>query len=87
MMYGILEWVARDYAKSVHLYKLAAAHGHLGAQNNLAVIYENGEGVVQDYLEAHMWMNLASASGHKDAQRARGVIAKEMTPQQIAKAQ
>ena len=34
-----------------------------------------------------MWSNIAAASGHKDASTKRDMIAKKMTPAQIAKAE
>ena len=50
-------------------------------------MYENGRGVTRDYIRAHMWWNLASSAGYADGTKNRNIIAKEMTPQQIEKAQ
>ena len=57
------------------------------AQYNLGVMYDNGQGVVQDYVMAHMYWNIAAVSGVKDAIKNRDLIAKEMTPSQIAESQ
>ena len=61
------------------------------AQNNLGLMYRNGEGVPQDYTEAHMWLNLAAAqSSGEDLDRyvtSRDAVAEEMTSEQIADAQ
>ena len=57
------------------------------AKFNLAMIYFEGEGVLQDYLQAHMWLNLAAVSGNLKVKEARGLIAENMTSQQIAKTQ
>jgi TPR repeat protein len=47
-----------------------------------------GEGAPQDYVMAHMWYNLAAASGKLPGAAARrDLIAKMMTPDQIAEAQ
>ena len=46
---------------------MAAEHNLAAAQNNIAVLYEKGEGVPQDYVEAVRWYRLAAANGHKKA--------------------
>ncbi len=79
--------VVQDLAEAVRLYKLAAAQGYASAQVNLGLMYDHGEGVVQDYTRAHMWYNLGGAKGHSTAVLFRDMIAKQMTPQQIAEAQ
>ena len=55
-------------------YKLAAAQGHASAQNNLGLMYEDGQGVVQDYAEAVRWYKLAAAQGHASAQSNLGLM-------------
>ena len=57
------------------------------AQLNLGDMYEKGQGVPQDYVLAHMWLNLAAAQGIEIAGEIRNLLAKNMTPAQIAKAQ
>ena len=57
------------------------------AQNNLGVMYTNGEGVQQDYVRAHMWFNLSAMRGEQRAAKNKDNIAKRMTPAQIAEAQ
>ena len=63
---------------------LAAEQGLAAAQNNLGLMYTNGEGVPQDNVEAHMWLNLAaSRSSGADRERAvttRDAVAERMTP-------
>jgi len=51
-------------------------------------MYATGQGVLQDYVRPHMWWNIAASSG--DSEKASGnrdIVAKRMTPAQIAKAQ
>ncbi len=55
-------------------------------------MYGNGQGVPQDYVQAHMWYNLAAAGlppgeDHDTAAKNRDIVAKLMTPAQIAEAQ
>ena len=75
-------------------YRKAADQGHAGAQNNLGVMYRDGQGVKQDYVQAHKWLNLAAArypaseSENRDKSvKNRDLIAAKMTPAQIAEAQ
>ncbi len=49
-------------------------------------MYANGQGVPQDYVQAHMWLNLAGAQGNKVAAKNRDIVAKLMTPAQLAEA-
>ncbi len=67
--------------------KVKAEQGYAPAQYNLGGLYDNGEGVIQDDVMAHMYWNVAAVSGDKDAAKNRGIIAKRMTPSQLAEAQ
>ena len=64
-----------------------SAQGNASAQNNLGVMYYQGQGVTQDYVRAHMWFNLSAASDTADAVKNRDIVARKMTSQQIAQAQ
>ncbi len=86
-MYQHGHGVAQDYAAAAKLYRKAAAQGNADAQLNLGTLYNNGQGVTQDYAQAYMWLNLAAAQGQKDAGKRRDILAKQMTPAQIAEAQ
>jgi hypothetical protein len=46
----------------------AAAQGHSGAQVNLGLMFENGQGVAKDDVEAVRLYRLAAAQGHAGAQ-------------------
>ena len=50
-------------------------------------MHDEGQGAAQDYKSAHMWYNIAAANGFSMAAKNRDLIAKEMTPSQIEKAQ
>ena len=47
----------------------------------------NGQGVTRDYVRAHMWVSLAALQGDPNAMNSRDIIAKKMSPAQIAEAQ
>ena len=51
--------------------------GDANAQNNLGIMYINGEGVPQDYAEAAQWYRLAADQGHTNAQFILGVMYQE----------
>ena len=79
--------VLQDYKEAVRLYRLSAEQGEAKAQYNLGVMYADGLGVLQDHVSAYMWWNLASSKGDKDAVTNKNTVEKDMTPQQIEKAQ
>ena len=79
--------VSQDYKEAVKWYMKAAEQGIASAQSDLGLMYANGEGVPQDYVQAHMWFNIAGANGVAGASESRDLVAKHMTPAQIAEAQ
>jgi uncharacterized protein len=86
-MYQNGETDPQDYKTAVKWLKLAARQGHARAQFGLGFMYQNGQGIIQDNVYAHMWYNIAASSGDKDAIKLRDIIAKQMTPSQLEKAQ
>ena len=79
--------VPRDHSQAAQWYRKAAQQGEAAALTNFGVMYHYGLGVPRDYVRAHMWFNLAASQGHKDGTKNRGIVAKRMTPAQIAEAQ
>ncbi len=91
-MYSNGQGVPQDAAEAVKWYRKAAEQGDADAQNNLGVMYDKGRSVTQNYVQAHMWYNLAAAGlppgEDRDlAAKGRDIVAKRMTPAQIAEAQ
>ena len=75
-------------------YQRAADLGDAQGLYNLGLAYAQGEGVAQDVVKAHMLLNVAAArfppseGGRRTAAvSSRDVVAKEMTPEQLAEAQ
>ena len=91
VMYEKGQGVPQAYAEAVVWYRKAAEQGHALAQNNLGLMYGKGQGVRQDKIMAHMWLNLAStrlnATRAQQAASARDNLAKQMKPEDVAKAQ
>lgn len=86
-MYYFGHGVPEDYKEAVKWHRLAAEQGHFGAQHDLGMMYAFGKGVPKDYVQAHLWYNLAASQENKSAIKQRDILAKHMTPAQIAKAQ
>jgi len=86
-MYANARGIPKNYAEALKWYRLAADQGHARAQYNLGRLYETGQGVPHDAIAAHMWFSLAAEHGDKDAAKARDVVARVMTSEQITKAQ
>ena len=67
-------------------YRRNAERGRTDAQIHLGTLYFNGQGVPRDDVQAYMWYDLASATGNDEALRYRAILARRMTPGQIAEA-
>jgi TPR repeat protein len=77
----------RDYATALRIVRPLAERGDANAQYNLGVFYDNGLGVPQDRIRAYMWLDLAAMQGRESAATFRDLVARVMTPGQIAEAQ
>lgn len=78
--------VASDYAQAAKWYRLAASQGDGLSQYNLGVMYVNAQGVPPNVVLAHMWLTLSATAGVENATRNRAMLAKQMTPEQVAEA-
>ena len=79
--------VPKDDKEAVKWYTKAAEQGHASALLNLGIMYDFGRGVLKDYVTAYGLYNLSAYFGAEEGSKNRNSIAKEMTPEQIAKAQ
>tara|TARA_B100000959_G_scaffold200082_1_gene209373 strand:- start:106 stop:396 length:291 start_codon:yes stop_codon:yes gene_type:complete len=79
--------VGRDVKEALKWCRKAAEQGHADAQGGLGMMYKDGKGVEQDYVTAHMWFNIAAANGAEYSKKEKDLLAKKMTPEQIAKAE
>ena len=57
-----------DHTTALRGFRIHADRGHAGAQFNLGLMYDKGEGVPQDYAEAARWYRRAAEQGHAVAQ-------------------
>lgn len=84
--------VPQDYIAAGEWWQRAAEQGVAVAQLNLGVMYANGDGVPQDYVKSHLYSNLAAAhlapgQDRDIAVKNREIVARLMSPAQIAEAQ
>ncbi|MCE2891669.1 MAG: tetratricopeptide repeat protein [Alphaproteobacteria bacterium] len=85
--------VAQDYKMAAFFYSLAANQRYREAQFMLSLLYAKGEGVPQSLVTALKWIDLSLAGveptsiDFEEARNLRDLIAKQMTPAQIAEAE
>jgi Sel1 repeat len=65
---GFAAYERGDFATALRLWGLLAGKGDVTAQNNLGVMYYNGNGVSQDFKEAVNWYRSAAVQGFAAAQ-------------------
>ena len=87
VMYANGRGVPQDHKTAVKWYGLAAEKAIADAQTNLGVMYIKGQGVIQDNVYAHMWGNPGASNGNENGGKLRDIVAGEMTPSQLEKAQ
>jgi hypothetical protein len=63
-----------DYATALPLFRSLADQGNTLAQNNLGIMYHEGQGVSQNYAEAAKWYRLAADQGNTLAQNNLGIM-------------
>ncbi len=63
-----------DYATALREFRVLAEQGNAKAQNNLGLMYNNGEGVPQDHAEAVKWYRKAAEQGYSVAQYTLGFM-------------
>ena len=87
VMHAKGQGVPQDYTEAAKWYRLAADQGDAPAQSNIGGLYAIGRGVPKNYISAYTWLSLSAAQGNQIAIKRRDIIARHMTPAQIAEAQ
>lgn len=85
--YASGQGVPKSQVEALKWFRVAADQGLAAAQGAVALIFSLDEGVPHNYVAAYMWFTLAAAGNFKDAIAKRDIVAKYMTPAQIAEAQ
>src|ERR1051326_5967343 len=71
---GLQAYTVGDYATALKEWRALAEQGDASAQNNLGVMYENGQGLPKNYEQAHVWYQQAAEQGLPSAQANIGVL-------------
>jgi len=71
---GVAAYQRDDFATAMRIWRPLADQGDAVAQNNLGVMYANGQGVPQDYAQALIWTRKAANQGDAVAQNNLGVM-------------
>ena len=79
--------VPKDAMKAREWYGKSAAQGLSVSQFMLGIEFFNSKGELEDNVLAYAWLNLASGRGDEVAAKNRDMVAKYMTPAEIAEAQ
>jgi hypothetical protein len=76
--------VVQDYKAAFYWLEKAAGQGHAKAQLALGDMYFSGSGIKSDIERAYLWFTLAAAQGLDNAVVKRELVAKRLTPDQLA---
>jgi TPR repeat protein len=71
---GVKAYAEGDYAAVLTAWTPLAENGHLRAQYNLGLMYDNGRGVEQNDSKALYWYRKAAAGSHDGAQNNLGLM-------------
>lgn len=71
---GVQAYAVGDYEAVLKEWGPLAESGHLRAQYNLGLMYDNGQGVEQDDAMAVYWYRKAAEGGHDGAQNNLGLM-------------
>ena len=78
---------APDLQQAVKWFSMAAERGVLDSQFNLAVLYQNGNGVPRSLEDAYVWYAIAGAQGDKIAVQRSDALARDLSPELLKAAQ
>lgn len=87
MLYDQGHGVTQDVKQTIKWYKLAAQKGYVHSQLRLGGMYALGQGTKLNYIQAYIWFSIAELNGNEEARVNREILEKEMTPEQLSKAQ
>jgi TPR repeat protein len=77
--------VAQNLNEAAKYFGMAAEQGNADAMLSYGRRFVSGEGVTKDIVQAYKWCVLADKNGKWGASEVRDSLAKQMTPEQIAR--
>ena len=87
LMYIKGDGIEQDNTQALHWLTQAAEQRSPTAQYLLGVAHAEGHGTETDKLKAYMWYEIAAAMEYKDAIEARDELGKNLTKQEIRRAE
>ena len=87
LIYFLGDWVDQDFKIAMEWFEKAANQGDPDASNNIGIMHLNGQGTEKSYIQAYAWFSVAAANDSKLAQEHKGLVVREMTPEQISEAE
>lgn len=79
--------ILKNGKEAIQWWQTAAAQGFAPAQNSLGRTLAIGsQAVPPDKIQAYVWLTLSAEQGDQDADQLRTTLAKQLNPDQIAKA-
>ena len=79
--------VEKDFEEAAKWFRLAAERGSAEAQLYLGALYYQAQGVKKDNITAYVWWKISADKGNEKAKAGKVLVSKDMTPDQIAKAE
>ncbi len=84
---GMIHYKGSNYNDAIKWLTRAAEQGQSNAQNQLGVMCFLEQGFTRNYPLSHMWICISALNGNTDSLELKDLIAKQMTPEQIAEAE
>ena len=75
--------VDQDYTIAAEWFKLAAARGHVRAQERLGWVYFMGRGAPRDLVRAHLWWEVSDSLGNRYSKNNLEMTRKMLSPGQV----
>ena len=75
-----------NYATALEIWRPLAERGNVEAQDALAFMYANGEGVAQNYLMAYVWFKIASENGSRTARSNLEIVKNKLSEFELKEA-
>jgi len=79
--------VAKNQKEGIKWLRKSAEQGNKAGQRHVGFAYHTGEGVTVDFVTAYAWYKIAISNGSDLAPTYKRIMAKQMTADQIAKAE
>ncbi|MDC0576256.1 sel1 repeat family protein [Nitrosomonadaceae bacterium] len=87
MLYATGLGIKQNHQEAVEWHRIEAEQGIAFSQVRLGMLYFFGNSLIRDSVRGYMWVSLGASNGDENGNKVKDIMAKEMTPAQISKAQ